>query len=61
MPKQAIRLCMFLVIPLMLCAACGQAQQASTDVTSPPPTTAATEAASGEAEGGASTEAGVCS
>ncbi len=59
MLMQAIRL--FMVIPLVLCAACGQAEQGTTDVSNPPPTTAATEAASDDAEGGTSSEAGACS
>ncbi len=49
------------VIPLVLCAACGQAEQGNTNVMNSPPTTAATKAASGETEGGARSEAGACS
>jgi hypothetical protein len=61
MLKQAIRLCIFMVIPLLLCAACGQAEESNTDITNPQPTAAATEAASGETEGDANSEAGPCS
>jgi hypothetical protein len=50
-----------LVIPLVLCTACGQAEQANTDVTNPPLTPAATEAPSGETASGAITDAGACS
>ena len=57
MLTQAIRLCIFRVIPLLLCAACGQAEQSTTDVTNPQPTAAA----SGETEGDANSEAGPCS
>ncbi len=61
MLKRAICLCLSMVIPLLLFAACGQAEQGNTDVTNPQPTEAATEAASGETETGASAEAGACS
>jgi len=61
MLKHAIRLLTLMVIPLVLCAACGQAEQGTTDVTDPLPTAAVTEAASGDAEGGASSEAAACS
>ena len=58
MLKHAFRLLTLMVIPLVLCAACGQAEQGTTD---PLPTAAVTEAASGDAEGGASSEAAACS
>ena len=61
MLKQPIRTCIFLVMPLVLCTACGQADQGSTEAANPPTTTAATVAAPDEGEGGANSEAGPCS